>query len=202
MKRNIVTGKRIEGILVSICLLFVFLTGCGEVQLQTGTNLQLDKDGGLTVTYIEEFPNDYYDVEELKALNQEEVNEYNAKHSVPVVEIIDTQTDGNTVTLTMYFNSVEDYGDMNGIVLFSGTVAQAEASGYDLHRVFTEVKSGELVAEINWDDLAMNHVMIIDEASVVHTYGKILYVTEGVSVSQNKKMATVTGEERAVIVFK
>lgn len=202
MKRYITVGKRIEGILVSICLLFVFLTGCGEVSLQNGTNLQLEKDGGVTVTYIEEFPSDYYSVEELKLMNQAEVDDYNAKHSVPVVEIIDTQTDGNKLTLIMHYNSVDDYGEMNDVVLFGGTVGQAAASGYDLHREFVEVKSDEKVSEINLDELSMNHIMIIDEAATIHTYSKILYVTEGVVVSQDKKMATVTGEDRAVIVFK
>ena len=54
MRKNIFAGKRIEGVL-GICLLFVFLTGCGEVQLQDGTNLELMKDGSVTVTYIEEY---------------------------------------------------------------------------------------------------------------------------------------------------
>ena len=53
MKRSIGFWKRIEGVLVS-CLLFIFLTGCSEeIVLHDGTNLQLDNEGGVTVTYIE-----------------------------------------------------------------------------------------------------------------------------------------------------
>ena len=92
MNRNRSAGKRIEGILVSICLLFVFLTGCGEVSLQSGTNLQLEKDGSVMVTYIEEFSSDYYDLEELKKMNEEEVNAYNTKVGRNAVEIISTES--------------------------------------------------------------------------------------------------------------
>ena len=79
MNRNKKVGKRIEGIWLSTCLLLFFLTGCGETTLQNGTNLELERDGGVTVTYIEEFPSDYYDLEELIQMNQEEVEAYNTK---------------------------------------------------------------------------------------------------------------------------
>ena len=105
MKRSIGVWKRIEGVMVS-CLLFVFLTGCSEVQLQNGTSLQLEKDGGVTVTYIEDFASDYYDIDELEAMNREEVNEYNQKAGSDVVEIIATETDGSKITLTMHYVDV------------------------------------------------------------------------------------------------
>lgn len=201
MKRNIFAGKRIEGIL-GACLLFIFLTGCGEVPLQEGINLQLEKDGGVTVTYIKDFPSDYYDIAELEAMNQEEIDAYNQKVGDDVVEVISTETDGSKITMKMRYEDVEDYGDMNGVQVFSGTVGQAIAMGYDLNRTFTNIKDGEKTTEINWEDLESHHIMITNELSAVHTYKKIEYVTEDVEVSDDKKMATVTGEGQAVIVFK
>ena len=202
MKRSIGVWKRIEGVLVS-CLLFIFLTGCSEeVQLYDGTNLQLDKEGGVTVTYIEEFPSDYYDVAELEAMNAQEVAEYNSKAGEDAVTVISTVTDGSKITLTMHFNDVEDYGDMNGISVYSGTVSQAAAMGYDLNKSFTDAKTGDTLTEINWEELGEKHVVIINEAVSVYPYKKIEMVTDNVTVSEDRKVATVTGQEQAVIVFK
>ena len=202
MKRNIGVWKRIEGVLIS-CLLFVFLTGCNEeITLQDGTNLQLDKEGGVTVTYIEEFPSDYYDVAELQAMNAEEVAEYNAKAGEEAVTVVSTVTDGSKITLAMHFADMEDYGDMNGLPVYSGTVSQAQAMGYDLNRIFTDAKTGEQLADINWDDLANKHIVIISGEVTLYPYNKIEMVTENVTVSEDRKMATVTGEEQEVIVFK
>jgi len=202
MKRSIGFWKRIEGVLVS-CLLFIFLTGCSkEVQLRDGTNLQLEKEGGVTVTYIEEFPSDYYDVAELEAMNAEEVNEYNSKACKDVVEVVSTSTDGSKVTLTMHFADMEDYGNMNGIQVYNGTVSQAIAMGYDLNKSFIDAKTGDTLTEINWEELGEKHVVIINEAVSVYPYKKIEMVTDNVTVSEDRKVATVTGQEQAVIVFK
>lgn len=201
MRKNIFAGKRIEGVL-GICLLFVFLTGCGEVQLQDGTNLELMKDGSVTVTYIEEFPSDYYDISELRAMNEEEVAQYNQQKGEDVVEVLSTETDGSKLTLAMSYKDIEDYGSMNNVQTFSGTVGQARALGYDLNKSFISIKDGEKTTDINWEDLESHHILISNELSTIHTFKNIEYVTENVVMSDNKKMATITGEGQAVIVFK
>lgn len=202
MKRSIGIRKRIEGVFVS-CLLFVFLTGCNsEVTLRDGTNLQLDKDGGATITYIEEFPSDYYDIAELQEMNAEEVAEYNAMQGEEAVSVVSTTTDGSKITLVMHFTDVEDYGNMNEIPIYSGTVSQAVAMGYDFNRIFKDAKSGEVLTDIDWTDRGERHVLIINEDVSVYPYNKIVMVTDNVTVSENSKVATVTDEKQAVIVFK
>lgn len=202
MKKRIVAGKRIEGI-IGACLLFVFLTGCSdEVVLQNGTNLLLDKEGSVTVTYIEDFPSDYYDISELEVMNREEVDAYNQQVGADVVEVISTTTDGSKLTLTMKYRDMDDYADMNNVPVYSGTVSQAAAMGYDLNRMFICTKDGEQTAELDWESLGEHHIVITNEVSTIHTYKKIEYATENVIVSEDKKMATVAGEGQAVIVFK
>jgi len=202
MKRSIFAGKRIEGVL-GVCLLFVFLTGCSnEVVLQNGTNLQLEDDGGVTVTYIEDFPSDYYDISELEVMNQEEVDAYNQQNGADVVEVISTTTDGSKLTLAMKYQDMDDYADMNGVAAYSGTVSQALALGYDLNKVFLGAKDGEQATDVDWEKLADHHIVVTNELSTIHTYKKIEYVTENIMVSEDRKMATITGEGQAVVVFK
>lgn len=207
MNRNKKVGKRIEGIWLSTCLLLFFLTGCGETTLQNGTNLELERDGGVTVTYIEEFPSDYYDLEELIQMNQEEVEAYNTKAGREAVEIISTETDGNTVTLSMHYKNADDYGNMNGGSMFFGTVAQGKNAGYNLDQAYIDAKTGENAAILDWENLEDHHLIVAkgpteDYSATVHTYKKIVYATENVTVSEDGKTAVITGEEQSIIVFK
>ena len=207
MNRIMTVGKRIEGILLSICLLLFFLTGCGEVSLQNGTNLELEKDGGVMVTYIEEFPSDYYDLDELIRMNEEEVEAYNAKAGREAVEIISTESNGDIVTLTMHYRNVDDYGSMNGGAMFHGTVAQGQSAGYNLSGTFTDVKTGESVTAMDWENLTEHHLIVAkgpdaDYTAAIHTYKKIVYATANVTVSDDGRMATVMGDEQFIIVFK
>ena len=207
MNRIMTVGKRIEGILFSTCLLLFFLTGCGEVSLQDGTNLELQKDGGVMVTYIEEFPSDYYDLDELIRMNEEEVAAYNSKVGREAVEIISTESDGDKVTLSMHYRNVDDYGSMNGGAMFHGTVSQAQSAGYNLSGTFTEIKSGEIAAAMDWENLAEHHLIVAkgpdaDYTASIHTYKKIVYATANVTVSDDGRMATVKGDQQFIIVFK
>ena len=139
---------------------------------------------------------------ELEAMNAEEVAEYNAKAGEEAVTVVSTTTDGSKITLAMHFADMEDYGNMIGVPVYSGTVSQAQAMGYDLNRTFTDAKTGELLADINWDDLANKHVVVINEEVTLYPYNKIEMVTDNVKVSEDRRVATITGQEQAVIVFK
>lgn len=207
MKRNSKVGKRIEGIWLSTCLLLLFLTGCGEKALQNGTNLELERDGSVQVTYIEEFPTDYYDLNELIQMNQEEVDAYNAKNGKNAVEIISTQADGNKVTLSMQYKNVSDYGNMNGGFMYHGTVAQGQSAGYHFEYTFVDAKTGETVSAIDWDNLQNHHLIVAkgpteDYSATIFTYKKIVYATENVTVSEDGKSAVIMGNKQSIIVFK
>ena len=207
MNRIMTKRKRIEGILLSACLLLFFLTGCGEGSLQKGTNLELEKSGGVLVTYIEEFPSDYYDLDELIRMNEEEVAAYNEEVGRDAVEIVSTQADGEIVTLSMHYERLDDYGNMNGGRMFHGTVAQGKNAGYDLNGTYTEVKTGELVATMDWENLAEHHLIVAKGpdagyTATIHTYKKIVYATTNVNVAEDGKSATIKGDQQTVIVFK
>ncbi len=207
MKRNRTVAKRIEGIWLSSCLLLLFLTGCGESSLQNGTNLELERDGSVLVTYIEEFPSDYYDLDELVQMNQEEVAAYNAKVGKDAVKIISTETNGSTVTLSMDYKNVSDYGNMNGGFMYHGTVAQAQNEGYQFDYTFVDTKTGEKAFVMEWENLQNHHLIVAkgpteDYSATIHTYKKIVYATENVTVSEDGKTAVIKGNAQSVIVFK
>lgn len=195
--------KRIEGrLLLCMCLLFMFLVGCGEIVIQEGTNFIFDKEGGVTVTIVTDFPADYYDIDEFNTMNEAEVADYNAEHGANAVQIISSETDGQSITLTMNYATLEDYCSMNNKKMFVGTGAAAVSEGYQLAGTYKEAKGNGDFVELTEEDLLDYHVVISNDPVIVHTYRKIVYCSEHVTVSDNRKMATISGDEPAIIVFK
>lgn len=203
MNKMRMNGKRIEGILLSsICLLFLFLTGCGTIEPQEGVNLILEKEGGLTVIIQTDFPPDHYDFNEFNEMNRNEVAAYNEEKGSEAVKIVSSKKEGDEISVTMHYEDVSDYCNMNHVELFSGTGKEAKDIGCRLEGEYLEA-SPERTKKIVKEAEVMEHrVVILNDPVTVHTYRKILYMSENVTVSDNRKMATITGEGPAIIVFK
>ena len=195
--------KRIKGILLcGMSLFFVLLTGCGTVEIQDGVNLILNKDDSLTVTVREDFPSGKYSIDELNRMNESEVSVYNQQAGEDRVEIVSSETDGEKISLTMNFKSWTDYTAMNRISMFEGTAVEAVKEGYQLSGTYTEVSGEMMKKELTDSDLEDRQLIIVNDPVTIHSHNKILYATENVHVADNKKMATVTGDETAIVVFK
>ena len=72
---------------------------------------------------------------------------------------------------------------------------------------YTDAKTGENAAILDWENLEDHHLIVAkgpteDYSAIVHTYKKIVYATENVTVSEDGKTAVITGEEQSIIVFK
>lgn len=202
MKKKTDVIKRIEGILATICLLIFFVTGCGKASAIDTTTIAIEKDGSIIQTVIEEFPMDYYDVDELKSMNQSEVDEYNQNVSKEAVKIKNTESDGNTVKVVMEYKNADAYYDLNGSPIYFGTVEQAQKAGYDLNVTLNSMKDDSSITKNELMEMGDRHIVILNENVNLKTFGTILYASEGVTCESNKKLATVSGDEKSYIVFK
>lgn len=201
MKKKINARKRIEGFGI-ICLLFLFLTGCREENMPEGRTLALQKDGSITQTIVDDFSMDYYDFDELSQMNREEVEEYNSSVNREAVTIDDMKTDGSKITVIMQYANTDDYIAMTENALFFGTVEQAQKAGYDMNVSLTSIDKAKTLTKEELLTMGKDHIAIVTEPTNVKTFGNILYISDGVTVEQNKKLATVSGENTAYIVFK
>ncbi|MDD6202811.1 MAG: hypothetical protein PUB13_07725 [Lachnospiraceae bacterium] len=201
MKKKINARKRIEGFGI-ICLLFLFLTGCREENMPEGRTLALQKDGSITQTIVDDFSMDYYDFDELSQMNREEVEEYNSSVNREAVTIDDMKTDGSKITVIMQYANTDDYIAMTENALFFGTVEQAQKVGYDMNVSLTSIDKAKTLTKEELLTMGKAHIAIVTEPTNVKTFGNILYISDGVTVEQNKKLATVSGENTAYIVFK
>ncbi len=185
------------------CVLLVLASGCGSKISVDETTLAVQKDGSMVLTIIEDFDKDYYNIEELKEMNQLEVGQYNASIGEDVVEIKSMEVEEEQITVVMDYNNSTSYSGLNGKEVFFGTIEEAYDAGYDFDVTLTSAESSVRVIGKN-EILQMSdyYILILDEALQVQTFKDILYFSEGISLAGDEKLATVTGETLSYIVFK
>ena len=102
----------------------------------------------------------------------------------------------------MQYANTDDYIAMTENALFFGTVEQAQKVGYDMNVSLTSIDKAKTLTKEELLTMGKAHIAIVTEPTNVKTFGNILYISDGVTVEQNKKLATVSGENTAYIVFK
>ncbi|MGN8799521.1 hypothetical protein ACTNCH_01445 [Candidatus Merdisoma sp. HCP28S3_D10] len=178
------------------------LAGCGSVPKES--TLAIDKKGKITDTVVESFDKDFYDSEELQKEIESELAEYNKNFAADHITMKKFEVKDGTATLQLVFDGSEYYEDYTENTLFTGTLPEAEAEGYEL--------SGELLdadgaktdrASLKDADEAKVLVLETDEAMQVEVPGKILAVSAGGNVSvTGKKQAAVTDGGLSFIIYK
>lgn len=178
------------------------LAGCGSVPEES--TLAIDKKGKITDTVVESFDKDFYDSEELQKEIESELAEYNKNFAADHITMKKFEVKDGTATLQLVFDGSEYYEDYTENTLFTGTLPEAEAEGYEL--------SGELLdadgaktdrASLEDADEAKVLVLETDEAMQVKVPGKILAVSAGGNVSvTGKKQAAVTDGGLSFIIYK
>ena len=166
----------------------VILCGCGADS--DVTTVTISKKGEITSNIIEDFDKDYYSLDDLDNTISEEVSKYNAANGTDSVTAEKPKKKGDDkVSEKITFASYRDYAGFNNSQFFCGTVADASASGYDLGTSLKSVKDSTktLTGEEVISDMQDKHILIIDEPLHIVTYGKILYVSDGVSVTGSKE---------------
>lgn len=103
----------------------------------------IDKDNTVSVTYTEEFKEDYYDKDELEAQVDREIEEFNANYAEDKANGMSKQSlklKDKKITLKLKFASYKDYEAYSAhyvsitknVKLFAGTYEDAVVAGYDL----------------------------------------------------------------------
>ena len=103
--------SRRAGVILSVLLLpSVLLMGCGNSKIET-TTLNIDKDGKVRSTIVEEFGESYYDLQELSDMAAKEASAYNSEYINEKVflESVTEDEKSKVVTMVMSFNSTSDY---------------------------------------------------------------------------------------------
>lgn len=202
MERKYMRGKRFAIALAVLFVLCPFLSGCGEeAETVQVTCLRIGKDGSVTSDIVEDFGGDNYTADSLEAMIREEVERYNTGSSPGAVMlggIAMSETEEGKIQVTMQYASCTDYMEFNGVELFYGTPAEAEAAGFKLDIELIGVSGAD--SRIGRDEMfgmKEAHILIIRQSAQVSQVvlpEKIQYMSEGTQLAGNK-IATLPGPD-------
>lgn len=173
--------------LLCICAAASTITACGTSFKAAESTVYITKKGTVVGADIEDFNEDYYDEEELKNYITESVESYAASNGDGSIEIKSFQiepSDGGGDMAQLYLNyaSCADYARFNDVMLFAGTVLQAQAENYEFNQNFQKVEEGSLAGSVDVQevlDAEEYKIAVIGEETVVKVDGTIQYVSDG-----------------------
>lgn len=202
MERKYMQGKKFVVILTAVLALCLFLAGCGdETETVQVTSLRIGKDGSVTSDIVEDFGKENYTLESLEAMIRDEAERYNAggsPNAVTLNSIAMSEAEEGKVWVTMQYASGADYMDFNGVELFYGTPAEAEAAGFKLNvELIGASDAGSRIGREEMFDMKTAHILIIRQSAQVSQVvlpEKILYMSEGTQLAGNKT-ATLPGPD-------
>jgi len=183
-----------------VCLLITgLLTGCGKSLEADRDTVYVQKKGSVTSAAIADFDKDYYDEEELKKYVDERVADYQEQHGEDSVSIDKFSVEEGVAKLYINYKGYEEYQDFNEVTLFSGTVPQALAEGFDFNTEFTEIKGGEAAGTVSKDKITDTDakVIILSEKVDVKVDGTIQYVSSQYTTIKAKDTVSIQLPEDA-----
>ncbi len=210
--RELHNRKQIAGLM--LCLLM--FAGCGVAKIPdtvTEASLIIDREGSITSYIAGVFDRDYYDLNDLKKMAQEEVAAYNTANQTgqsALVELKGVQvpeSGGQSVLVSYSYDSASTYQDYTGSRFFYGTVEEAEKAGYhfeELNQMLydTRGKNSIVSKELSAANMAKKHVVLLTEVTRVYCPYKVAYISESAETLEDGSIGTarVMPEEYPVII--
>ena len=180
------------------------LCACGKETARVST-VSVDKEGKVESVLYDAFDKDYYSLDELKNMAEEEISDYNSEYENPRITLSDAQVleEEGVVKLTMQFESAQDYSYFNQVDMFYGTVEDARNAGYELNLNLVDDKGDKIDPSII-DQNPDRHIIITSDKTNIKTPYNIEYMSKGVN-SLGKKEAelhAVTAEYAQLLLSK
>ncbi|MDE7312143.1 MAG: hypothetical protein K2N87_11090 [Eubacterium sp.] len=162
-------------------------TACGASFEADESTVYITKEGNVIGADIEDFNEEYYDEEELKAYITESIEEYvesNGDGSLELdrFQIESSEEDGVTAKLYLNYATYIDYALFNDVTMFAGTVPEAQQEGYAFDQDFQKVEEGSAAGSMDAASLLEDEeirVVIIGDETVVQVDGEIQCVSAG-----------------------
>lgn len=191
--------KKLFSISLACLIMAGLLLGCGKSLEADRDTVYVQKKGTVVSAAIADFDKDYYDEEELKKYVDERVADYQEQHGEDSVSIDKFSVEEGVAKLYINYKGYEEYQDFNEVTLFSGTVPQALAEGFDFNTEFTEIKGGEAAGTVSKDKITDTDakVIILSEKVDVKVDGTIQYVSSQYTTIKAKDTVSIQLPEDA-----
>lgn len=185
---------------------FLFLAGCGGAAKVPDTvkqnSLIIRKDGSVTAHIVDVFDKDYYKLEDLSLMAQNEVARYNKdrqgeNNAVTLLNIGKVEDSANSVIVSYEFQNAQTYTDYTDNILFYGTVEEAVKAGYAIGSMnqVLYAPSGEnsIVASELTDSaksMLSKHIVLVQEATCVYCPYQVSYISDTAKCNEDGSIDT------------
>ncbi len=185
--------KKARGVML-LAMAVLVLAGCGSKEKGAGvSSLSFGKEGEVTHQIVGSFEQNYYDLEGLKSLAAERVEEYCAEHGPESVYLESVKEKGGEVSILCHYATPEDYSAFNYRQLFMGSVEEARKEGYDLDSIAFISPDKEPIELGFTEDAGTKKILVIETKSgeelLVNLEGKILYINQSADSGQEVSFA-------------
>lgn len=180
----------------------LFLSGCRESIDENITVITLQKDGTILSQISESFAQDYYDDEDLKQTILMEAADYNKTAGTGRINVEKISVEDGLAAVRMIYQEAADYAGFNQAVFFAGSTESA-GEEYELNIVLSGTRdSNDTVGRS--DILAMKDykLLITDVQELVILDGKAEYISDNITVSDNRKNIQLTGDGMGYVLYK
>lgn len=184
--------------MLGLILVMAVLTGCSDYAKTYDKNtIVVNGNGSIVEIAVENFKDTSVTPENLEIYIMEQIESYNSGQEKDMVKSESLSVeDMSNVKLVLSYKDIETY---NGFNLLECALDDFSEVGEDLEGTFTSI-DGESVKVSEMENTKKAQVLVMSEATDVVVKGDILYYNEEVSVKDD--VATTTGEENAIIIFK
>ncbi len=188
---------------ISISLLCLLVTGlfsaCGNSLTADRDTVYVQKRGKIVCAAISEFDKEYYDEEELRKYIEDRVQAYQEEHGKKSVGIEEFTVEDKVAKLYMKYEDCESYQDFNEVTLFSGTVPQALAAGFNFNAEFTKIEDGKAAGSVENTTVMDSDckVVILSEKMDVKVDGTVQYMSTDYTTIKAKDTVAIEVPEEA-----
>lgn len=210
--------KKYSGFAAALCLLALSLAGCGEEKapdtIEVST-VSVSKKGQISMWFVEEFTEEYYNLAELTAVALSEVEEFNssvggktAAVTMKKMELL-PESDGKAMVYYQFdswksctaFNEIYEVYE-NADTFFYGTVAEALREGFDAKVVLKNVKDGSLLAGDQFAREPDRRVVITDVKANIYCPSKVAYLSGAAVLNEDGSVDATQAEGLVYILLK
>lgn len=188
---------------LAAAVLVLLFTGCSAVNDVDTTTVMIKKDGTVEENIVTDFDKDYYSIDGLEQMLDEQIQAYNrtAGEDTVKLESVEEKEGENRVRTKIVYSDGEDYAVLHNQVFFCGTVSDAYNAGYAFVPMIDQ-ESGAAVPEGDILELGSKKIVISEEAVNISVSGKISHVSEGITLT-DKKTAVLPddGEKLSYIIY-
>lgn len=179
-------GKMKKSIIFSLAILssiiILLFTGCGKDADISGSLITINKDGSIEARIVESFDKDYYNVDELVAMTNQELAAYNGSITLESYEL-----SGTDMSMTFSFSNVDAFNSYMPEKLFVGNIQNAYAAGYSINRSLNNVATeGAVIGKENLQNMASSKVIVIQGSSTVRCPSDVSYYEVGTTLVDHR----------------